>query len=358
MIDRASYELEWIQKVSASLGKKGDPKLLEKVIYAFTLLEQIIVHKLDFIFKGGTSLLLSTSPPRRFSIDIDIITSTPQKEIEALLEKIVATGLFIRWAPDNDRKSAVEAPVAHYKLYYKSKLNTHIPEEPILLDVLFAANPYPKVKEYPVVHDWLLTDKEPLLVNVPVLESLLGEKLTAFAPNTTGILYTKNRPVEIIKQLYDVGLLFDLSSDLQLVKKSFLKVVHEEIAFRKLGITWQHVLHDTTETCHILAQRDQSRKEFIHLQTGIANITNFILDRFKIEEAITASSKTAYLCKLLEANETGVPERFESPAQIAPLTIESPNYLKLNKLKKTNPEAFYYWHKAIEIYSQLTTPYT
>lgn len=353
MIDKATYELEWIRRVSASLGKKGDPKLLEKVIYAFTLLEQIVAHKLDFIFKGGTSLLLSTNPPRRFSIDIDIITSTPQKEIEALLEKIVATGLFIRWAPDNDRKSAVEAPVAHYKLYYKSKVDTHIPEEPILLDVLFAANPYPKVKEYPIAHSWIQIDKDPLTVNIPVFESLLGDKLTAFAPTTTGILYTKNRPVEIIKQLYDVGLLFDLSSDFELVKKSFLKVVHEEIAFRKLDINWQHVLQDTTEACHILAQRDQARQEFIHLQTGITNITNFILDRFKIEEAITASAKTAYLCSVLKGDKTGEPSRFESPAQIAPLTIESANHLKLNKLKKTNPEAFYYWYKSIELNSKL-----
>lgn len=353
MIDKATYELEWIRRVSSSLGKKGDPKLLEKVIYAFTLLEQIVAHKLDFIFKGGTSLLLSTNPPRRFSIDIDIITSTPQKEIEALLEKIVATGLFIRWAPDNDRKSAMEAPVAHYKLYYKSKVDTHIPEEPILLDVLFSANPYPKIKEYTIAHSWIQIDKDPLTVNIPVFESLLGDKLTAFAPTTTGILYTKNRPVEIIKQLYDVGLLFDLSSDFELVKKSFLKVVHEEIAFRKLDITWKHVLQDTTETCHILAQRDRARQEFIHLQTGITNITNFILDRFKIEEAITASAKIAYLCKLLEADKTDEPVRFESPAQLAELSIESTNHLKLNKLKKTNPEAFYYWHKSVELNSKL-----
>lgn len=347
MIHQASYELEWIKKVSESLGKKGDPKLLEKVIYAFTLLEQIVIHKLDFIFKGGTSLLLSTNPPRRFSIDIDIITSTPQKAIEALLEKIVATELFTRWACDNDRKSAVEAPVAHYKLYYKSKVDTYIPEEPILLDVLFAPNPYPKVKKYPIAHGWVLTDKEPLTVNIPVFESLLGDKLTAFAPTTTGILYTKNRPVEIIKQLYDVSLLFDLSTDFELVKKSFLKVVHEEIAFRKLDISWKQVLQDTTEACHILAQRNLTRPEFIHLQTGITNITNFVLDRFKIEEAITASAKTAYLCSLLEADETPAPVRFESPAQIASLTIESMNHLELNRLKKTNPEAFYYWHKSI-----------
>ncbi len=353
MIDKASYELEWIRRVSTSLGKKGDPKLLEKVIYAFTLLEQLVVHKLNFIFKGGTSLLLSTHPPRRFSIDIDIITFTPQKEIEVLLDKIVATGLFIRWVDDNERKSAVEAPVAHYKLYYKSKVDAHKPEEPILLDVLFAENPYPKLKEYTVTHNWIVTDGEPTKVNIPVFESLLGDKLTAFAPTTTGILYTKNRPVEIIKQLYDVGFLFDLSSDFELVKKSFLKVVHEEIAFRKLDITWKHVLQDTTETCRLLAQRDQARQEFIHLQTGITNITNFILDRFKIEEAITASAKTAYLCSLLEADKTRVPLRFESPAQIAPLTIEGMNHIKLNKLKKTNPEAFYYWHKSIELNSKL-----
>lgn len=353
MITKASYELDWIQKVSALLGKRGDPKLLEKVIYAFTLLEQIIAHQLDFTFKGGTALLLSTNPPRRFSIDIDIITSTPQKEIESLLDKIVSTGLFTRWVDDNDRKAAMEAPIAHFKLFYKSKVDTHIPEEPILLDVLFAKNPYPKVKEYAVVHPWLLTEGEPSMVSVPVFESLLGDKLTAFAPTTTGILYTKNRPVEIIKQLYDIGHLFDLSSDFELVKKSFMKVVQEEITYRKLDITWKHVLQDTIQTCYILAQRDQARQEFIHLQTGINNITNFIIDRFKIEEAITASAKAAYLCRLLENDKIAEPTRFESPDQLAKLTIESKEHIKLNKLKKINPEAYYYWHKSIELNSKL-----
>jgi len=352
MINNASFELDWIHKVSASLGKKGDPKLLEKVIYAFTVLEQIIIHKLDFIFKGGTSLLLSTSPPRRFSIDIDIITSTSQNEIEFLLDKIVSKGMFTRWENDSNRKSAVGAPVAHFKLFYKSKVDTYKPEEPILLDVLFAENPYPKISEYTITHEWLLTDDEPTTVKIPVFESLLGDKLTAFAPNTTGIAYTKNRPVEIIKQLYDIGHLFDLSSDFELVKKSFMKVVSEEIAFRKLDITWEHVLHDTIQTCYILAQRDLARQEFIHLQTGITNITNFILDRFKIEEAITASAKAAYLCKLLEADNTPKPLRFESPTQLAELKIEGANHAKINKLKKSNPEAFYYWHKAIEIKSK------
>ena len=41
MIDKEAYELEWILRLSETLGKRGDPKILEKVIHAFTLLEQL-----------------------------------------------------------------------------------------------------------------------------------------------------------------------------------------------------------------------------------------------------------------------------------------------------------------------------
>ena len=45
-----------------------------------------------------------------------------------------------------------------------------------------------------------------------MLDDILGDKLTAFAPNTTGIPYEKSglsRAMEIIKQLYDIGNLFE-----------------------------------------------------------------------------------------------------------------------------------------------------
>lgn len=41
MILQASFQSEWIQKISKSIGKRGDPKLIEKIIYAFALLEQL-----------------------------------------------------------------------------------------------------------------------------------------------------------------------------------------------------------------------------------------------------------------------------------------------------------------------------
>lgn len=88
MIDSKTYRLDWILEIEKNLGKKKfDPKLIEKVIYALVFLEQLKNKKLDFIFKGGTALLLATKEPKRFSIDIDIITEQAQSKIEAILEK-------------------------------------------------------------------------------------------------------------------------------------------------------------------------------------------------------------------------------------------------------------------------------
>ena len=167
------------------------------MIWALTLLEQLKVKGLNFIFKGGTALLLATEFPKRFSIDIDIITQHTEKEITDLLQKIVAEKIFLSWEDDNDRKHTPDAPIGHFKTYYKSVVDEHI--EPILLDLLYTANPYPETRELAIKHPWLDTSGAEVLITMPTFDTILGDKLTAFAPKTTGILYNKNRPVEIIK---------------------------------------------------------------------------------------------------------------------------------------------------------------
>ncbi len=347
MITIETYSIEWIQSLRTKLGKKIDPKMIEKVIYALSLLEQLKAENLNLIFKGGTCLLLTSSKPTRFSIDIDIITEQSEADITTALENIVVKGVFTRWESDNDRKNAPEVPVSHYKVYYTSKVDNSFGDEPILLDVLHSENPYPKTVSYPVEHSWLKNEGESIVVEIPTYDSILGDKLTAFAPKTTGILYTKGRPVEIIKQLYDLGFLFDQISDMFLIKTSYQAVVKEELAYRKLDLTFEHVLDDTIEACLKLASRNLDDEEFKHLQKGIINITNFIIVKFKIEEAITAAGKIAYLCLLLKREELIQPEKFTSPEQVKNLTIVNPQYNWLNKLKKSNPEAFFYWEKAI-----------
>lgn len=349
MIELGTYQLDWIYRVEANLGKKKfDPKLIEKVIYALVFLEQLKVNGLDFIFKGGTALLLATEEPKRFSIDIDIITEQSQKEIEVILEKISKESVFTRWEDDNDRKHTQDAPIGHFKMYYISQVDEK--EEPILLDILYTPNPYPKLMEIPIKHDWIQTSGKITKVRMPTFDAILGDKLTAFAPKTTGILYSKNRPVEVIKQLFDIGFLIDVITDVNLVRESYNRVVKEEIKFRKLKLSNVQVLEDTQEACYVLSTRDTKSEEFKQLQLGIRNFTNFTISKFNIEEAITAASKAAYLAEVLKNAKLSNLEKFENPLQVKDWLIENQEFNKLNKLKKSNPEAFFYWYKAVSMF--------
>jgi len=143
--------------------------------------------------------------------------------------------------------------------------------------------------------------------------------------------------------LYDLSFLFDQIESLQLLKESYLHVVAEELRFRKLSMSHLEVLDDTIEACFVIANRNPNDEEFKHLHRGI---TNFIIDRFKIEEAIAAAGKIAYLCLILKSDDEIVVEKFKSPDQIKELTITNPDFTWLSKLKKSNPEAFFYWEKA------------
>jgi hypothetical protein len=94
MISNQSRTPEWIMGVRKVSGGR-DPILIEKMIMALTLIEELRLSGLDFIFKGGTSLLLLLGTPKRFSIDIDILMterSNPEEYFQVVMEK----GIF-RW---------------------------------------------------------------------------------------------------------------------------------------------------------------------------------------------------------------------------------------------------------------------
>lgn len=68
--------------------------------------------------------------------------------------------------------------------------------------ILFEQPKYIQLLALPVDSVFVNQQGQPLNVNVPSLNDLLGDKLTAFAPNTTAIPYTKSgvsRAMEIIK---------------------------------------------------------------------------------------------------------------------------------------------------------------
>lgn len=88
MIDPTSYGKEQLTKLRTA-NKGIDPTLCEKMIRALGLLEKLAESKLDFVFKGGTSLILLVEKPERFSIDIDINTTESKETIENIIEDII-----------------------------------------------------------------------------------------------------------------------------------------------------------------------------------------------------------------------------------------------------------------------------
>jgi len=74
MIKEHCFTEEWLTTFKKQTEhKRIDKIILEKMIYALHLLERIKANGLDFVFKGGTSLVLLLEEYNRFSIDIDII---------------------------------------------------------------------------------------------------------------------------------------------------------------------------------------------------------------------------------------------------------------------------------------------
>jgi hypothetical protein len=353
MISKQSRSKEWIMGIREK-SNKTDPQLIEKMILALTLVEGLQTSGLNFIFKGGTSLLLLRgSRPSRFSIDVDIIlpTPTPLTAIEASLTSVVRQGVFHRFEA-NIRESNV--PKLHYKFYFNSVIEPK--ESYILLDILFEMDPYPQVEPVAVNSELVEVEGEISQVKCPTLECLLGDKLTAFAPHTTGILYGQKKEMEIIKQLFDIGQLFDLAADMRLVTKTFRAIAVKELGYRAQNeLSLNDVLRDIFRTACLIGMRGYSPNEsgqlgFQELQNGIKQLSSggyVYVNRFTIDTAILCAAKAAYLVALIQT-QNNVISRFSTSVDLLECRIQNSDYRRLNIVKKTSPEAFYYFFKAFQ----------
>lgn len=61
---------------------------------------------LNFIFKGGTSLVLLLDEIKRFSVDVDIITEEDKKMVETVLNKIIENQDLFKKVEENIRENA------------------------------------------------------------------------------------------------------------------------------------------------------------------------------------------------------------------------------------------------------------
>lgn len=221
MIDKKCFTTEWIARKSIELNY-SDKNLIEKVIGAFSLLDMLASSGCPFHFKGGSSLmLLLNDSTHRLSIDIDIMCP-PGTNIEDYLAEY-ANNVFINYELIEHRQSY------------------------ILLDVLYEDSHYQQVERIPIAHGLIESTGEQVFVNVPSISDILGDKLTAYAPDTTGIPYYKGEnlsTLEVIKQLYDIGRLFDRVTDLNVTRTAFSKIAPVELSYRGMDTTNLSPIYD------------------------------------------------------------------------------------------------------------------
>ena len=131
MIKKKCFENNWI--ISKYKEIQADPILIEKAIYAFELLGNLIENGLNLIFKGGTGLMLLIPEFKRLSIDIDIMSESDNESLNNAFNRIIKEGVFNRWEEDK-RPLNNKITKRHLKFYYTSAIEKR--ESYILLDIV------------------------------------------------------------------------------------------------------------------------------------------------------------------------------------------------------------------------------
>ncbi len=346
MITKESFTKEWILK-QRSVFPKADPKLIERQIYAFELLGLLVESGKEFVFKGGTSLLLLLPTAHRLSIDVDIVGNFTLQELTTLIQD----SIFRRVEEDDREKSDI--PKKHFKFFYTSVIDNR--DIYVLLDILYTSHGYPQLQQIPIANALFSVEYE-LKTVVPTVDCILGDKLTAFAPKTIGVPFGKMKSMEIIKHLFDIGELFDCSKDLESVAESYRSIHKQERKYREsrpsLHDTMQDTLQDTLETSFLLCQSklrgSQENEYVVELLQGIKQIQSYLLgEPYRIEEARSSAAKAALLIFIVKSNKINLnieELRYDQNKipQIQDVLLEG-KYQILNKLKATQTDAFYYW---------------
>lgn len=362
MINENCFTPEWITQKRIELHT--DPYLLERAIHAFALLGHLVESSLEFVFKGGTCMLLHVPIIRRLSIDIDILCAATSETLEEKLETVASRAPFTHFAED-DRGQRGLPSRRHFKFYYQPVFANN-PAPFVILDVVEEAETPHEIIHKPILPSLLEIDRE-ITVAVPSIESLLADKLTAFAPKTIGVPFEPAHghgpdTMQIMKQLFDVGELFDIADDISTIRTVYEKVYVQESHYRGGSFTSKQTLDDSLEAALHLSMHGLRGAGIKHeaelLMDGTRKLTSHLINhRFGLREAKVAAAKAALSSRIIRTEENGeslgLYRALPDINEIREMEIKG-DWGRLNLLKNTSPEAFYYWYQAAKLQSTIT----
>ena len=161
--------------------------------------------------------------------------------------------------------------------------------------------------------------------------------------------------MEIIKQLYDIACLCDCADNPTVVAEVFTSFAETEITYRNDKCTVSDVLEDIIDNAlEICLRGNHGKANFDILQKGITQVRSFIYSEpFHLERAITCAAKAAYIATLIKHGKTEM-KRYNPDVlpKLIGWQITEPMNTKLNKIKKSDREAFFYLYQIWEIIHQ------
>ena len=202
---------------------------------------------LEFIFKGGTACqLLLGGELQRLSIDIDLATRCTEEEVRDALDRVRERTEGRTYGVTPVPKKGLDAvPLAMYNV----SAPTHFPGQKadtmIKLDVVLHEPGYP-VWSVPLRTFYYESE---VMVRTPTPSSMLGDKLTTLGPGTVGL--PSSRPVDNVKQFYDIGSLLGLDFDPRAVRGAYNACFEEVAAWRDLSIPPEDGLRDLEDWCKV-----------------------------------------------------------------------------------------------------------
>lgn len=346
---------DWIVKEARRQGTQA--VVLEKSIHALLLVGRLRQVGLDFVFKGGTSLMLHFNTARRLSIDVDIASLEPLEKVQEALSEVCDGAPFLQWSHQQWRDSE-NPPTKYFQVNYTSALDDSTAA--VQLDVLEVANAYSVVEEKIIRTDFLKVVTE-VAVRIPTVDCLLGDKLAAFAPSTIGILYqpthkitgepTEPRPIRVMKQLFDVGELLIHAKEPGLVDETYRRHFAHQNGYRGGGFTLEQALNDSVDAAYQLSQIDlkpvieNEKTTFFRQGHGRIN-THLIGARYTLQDAKNSAARAALLATAIRTGQLeGV---------LGPIVLPSTDVLrgqritgtwdKLDRLRNVSAEAFHRWY--------------
>ena len=340
MIRPETYEEEHMRELQAKSHK--DPQLIERALYAMGLLEALTQTGLKFIFKGGSNLMLLLEHPMRLSTDIDIVVE-PGTDIIAHIKEASKILPFTDYN-EQTRIGKNNIEKRHFQFTYNSPVLGE--EYYILLDVLFEKNNYAETVEKDIANELLLTEGENRKTIMPSVDCILGDKLTAFAPHTTGIPLGAKKDMEVMKQFYDICTLIDEHHNFGNVLATYDKVVVSEIGYRGIDITAKDALEDTLSSALVIASRGKTGSNEYPRYVGATRsvATHIYAENYSAEIAAYRAANIIYMATCL-LTETPY-ERIADYNEYVGERLEDENLRILQKLKKVRPLEYAYLVKA------------